>query len=115
MAENSGGVMQLLSKVIAEAEAEELALVTDEQHAQKNYAVFAQDATNSIEANRAAVSEKKEALASAEGALSETEEALLANAAERAKLEDVLKALHLDCDWLLKYFDLRQTARKEET
>merc|ERR1719262_1710885 len=36
-AENSGGVMQLLSMVIEDAEAEEVALTTDEQHAQENY------------------------------------------------------------------------------
>merc|ERR550537_1015231 len=77
---NSGGIMQLLAMVIEEAETEEVALVTDEQHSQESYATFAQDATTSIEANRAAVAEKQEALATAEGALSETEEALLANA-----------------------------------
>merc|ERR1719198_2883581 len=107
-AQNSGGVMQLLSMVIEDAEREEVALVTDEQHAQENYATFAQDATNSIEANRVAVAEKQEALATTEGALSETEGALLANAEELTKLEELLHGLHMDCDFLLKYFDIRQ-------
>jgi len=29
-------------------------------------------------------------------------------------LNGLLKAQHLDCDWLMKYFDLRQKARVEE-
>merc|ERR1719421_822523 len=110
----AGGVMQLLSMVIEEAEAGEAALVVDEKHAQESYATFVTDAKASIEANRAAVAEKETVLAETKGLLSETEEALLANAKELAELAEVLHALHLDCDWILKYFDIRQTARQEE-
>jgi len=110
----SGGVMQVLQKVIEDVEMSEAELVADEQHAQESYATFAQDATASIQANREAVAEKEEQKASAEGTLSETEGALLANAGELAKLDDLLKGLHLGCDFLLKYFDVRQAARKEE-
>jgi len=110
----AGGAMQLLSMVIEDAERVEAELVVDEQHAQEAYAAYAQDTTDSIEASRAAIAEKSQALASTEASLSETEEALLANAAELAKLSDLLNGLHLDCDYLLKYFDIRQTARKEE-
>merc|ERR1719421_2739802 len=110
----AGGVMQLLSMVIEEAEAGEAALVVDEKHAQESYATLVSDAKASIEANRAAVAEKETVLAETKGLLSETEEALLANAKELAELAEVLHALHLDCDWILKYFDIRQTARQEE-
>merc|ERR1719156_278351 len=110
----AAGAMGLLAIIIQDAEGVEAELVVDEQHSQKNYAAYAQDANDSIEAGRAAIAEKSQALAEAEAALSETEEALLANAAELAKLEELLNNLHLDCDYILKYFDLRQTARKEE-
>jgi len=110
----AGGAMQLLAMVIEDAERVEAELVVDEQHAQEAYAAYAQDTTDSIEASRAAIAEKSQALAATEASLSETEEALLANAAELAKLSDLLNGLHLDCDYLLKYFDIRQTARKEE-
>merc|ERR1719156_504413 len=115
--EKSGGpagAMGLLAIIIQDAEGVEAELVVDEQHSQKNYAAYAQDANDSIEAGRAAIAEKSQALAEAEAALSETEEALLANAAELAKLEELLNNFHLDCDYIIKYFDLRQTARKEE-
>merc|ERR1719387_2327664 len=110
----AGGVMQLLSMVIEEAEAGEAALVVDEKHAQESYATLVSDAKASIEANRAAVAEKSTTLAETEGLLSETEEALLANGEKLAKLDELLHAIHMDCDWILKYFDVRQTARQED-
>jgi len=110
----SGGAMQLLAMVIEDAERTEAELVVDEQHDQEAYAAYAQDTTDSIEASRASIAEKTQALAQAEGSLSETEEALLANAAELGKLSELLNGIHLECDYLLKYFDIRQTARKEE-
>jgi len=110
----ASGAMGLLAIIIQDAEGVEAELVVDEQHSQKNYAAYAQDANDTIEADRAAIAEKSQALAEAEAALSETEEALLANAAELAKLEELLNNFHLDCDYILKYFDIRQTARKEE-
>jgi len=33
---------------------------------------------------------------------------------ELEKLGELLKAHHLDCDFVLKFFDLRQRARAEE-
>merc|ERR1719439_44445 len=110
----AGGAMQLLTMVIEDAGRVEAELVVDEQHAQEAYAAYAQDTTDSIEASRAAIAEKAQALAATEASLSETEEALLANAAELAKLGDLLNGLHLDCDYIIKYFSIRQTARKEE-
>ena len=45
---------------------------------------------------------------------SETQGGQLSNEEELAKLSDLLKAHHLDCDFVVKYFDMRQTARQEE-
>merc|ERR1719375_1447159 len=98
----------------AKAAKEQAALVVDEKHAQEGYASFVTDAKASIEADRAAIAEKETVLAETKGLLSETEEALLANEKALAELAEVKHALHLDCDWILKYFDIRQTARQEE-
>merc|ERR1719379_2986650 len=85
-----------------------------EQDEQKDYAEFVATSTASIEADRKAIEEKTEQKAQAEGEKSETEEAQLANDASLAKLNELLTATHTDCDWILKYFDIRQSARKEE-
>lgn len=110
----SGGVMQVLAKIISNAEAEEAELVTDERHQQKLYAEFVQATQASIEANRKAIAEKTALTATNNAAKSETEESQLANSEDLAKLAELLKAQHMDCDWILKYFDTRQQARQEE-
>merc|ERR1719253_619337 len=92
----AGGVLQLLQKIITEAEQEEIELSGDEQNAQENYGKFVQDTTASIEANRKAIEEKTAQTAEAETALSETKEAQMANNAEISKLDDLLKAIHVD-------------------
>jgi len=110
----AGGVVQLLMKVIEEAEIEEKQLEMGEQRAQEAYGTFVKDATANIEADRQAIEEKKAASASAETEKSETEEAQLANGLELEGLGGLLKAHHLDCDYIVKYFSIRQQARQEE-
>merc|ERR1719203_1579351 len=110
----SGGVVQMLMKIIEDSTALEAELVVSEQHDQENYAAYVKDTTNSIETERALTEEKEGHLASTEAERSETEEAQLANEQELSTLRDLLQAHHLDCDYILKYFDIRQKARAEE-
>mmetsp|Transcript_95740 Transcript_95740/g.253037 ORF Transcript_95740/g.253037 Transcript_95740/m.253037 type:complete len:740 (-) Transcript_95740:71-2290(-) len=110
----AGGVLQLLQKIITDADSEEKELEIDEQHSQELYAKFVRVTTDTIEADRAALAEKTGLVAEGAGAKSETEGAQLSNDENLGNLNDLLKAQHLDCDWLLKYFDLRQKARTEE-
>mmetsp|Transcript_76587 Transcript_76587/g.211990 ORF Transcript_76587/g.211990 Transcript_76587/m.211990 type:complete len:108 (-) Transcript_76587:129-452(-) len=86
----------------------------DEQHSQALYSDFVKSTTATIEADRAAIAEKTAQVASTESTKSETEAAQLANGEELSKLGDLLKAQHVDCDFLLKYFDVRQKSRAEE-
>lgn len=110
----AGGVLQMIAKVIADAGAEEAKLVAEEQNAQEAYAELANDCTKSIEANKAAVSEKTRIEEQTAGAKSETDAALFATGEELSKLGETIKGMHMDCDWLLKFFDMRQKARQEE-
>jgi len=110
----AGGVVQLLMKIIQDSEVEEQELNMDEQHAQKLYGEFVAASTATIEADRAAIQEKSRRLSETRGAKSDTQEEQRMNDDQLAKLGDLLKAHHLDCDYLLKYFDIRQQARSEE-
>merc|ERR1719229_178965 len=112
--EGSGGVLQVIAKIISNAEVAEKQFEMDEQKAQDLYAEFVKSTTASIEADREAVAEKTQRVAETEAAKAETEEAQLGNDEALAKHRDMLKAHHLDCDWLLKYFDARQQALAEE-
>merc|ERR1740121_2500919 len=106
----ASGVMQIIS----DAESAEKELDVSENAAQKRYAELVRDLTTSIEANRNAIEEKASQAASTEVEKSETEEAQLSNGEELEGLGKLLKSHHLECDFLLKYFDVRQQARAEE-
>lgn len=110
----AGGVLQLLMKIITEAEAEETELELDENQAQKIYANFVQETTASIVADRQSIAEKEKQTAEASAEKSSTEESQLSNAAKLDKLDNLLAGLHADCDYIIKYFDLRQKTRAEE-
>merc|ERR1719282_685525 len=101
-------------KIIEDSTALEAELQTSEQHDQASYAEYVKQTTSNIEANRDLTEEKEGHLAATEAERSETEEAQLANEQELTTLNELLKAHHLDCDYLLKYFDIRQKARAEE-
>jgi hypothetical protein len=110
----AGGVLQLLGEVIADAEATEIELKAAEQQAQEEYAALVSATTASIEADREAIVEKEKQVASSSSEKSYTEEGQLSNEAELGKLNELLKATQLDCDFVIKYFDMRQKARSEE-
>lgn len=111
---SSGGVLQLLAMIIEDAGRTETELKMSEQKAQEEYAAYVSATTASIEADREAIAEKEKQTAVTEGEKSETEEAQLANQQSLDKLGELLKGMHLECDFLLKYFDIRQKSRQEE-
>merc|ERR1719464_2650436 len=110
----AGGVLQVFAMVIKDAEVAEVEIEKTEQKAQADYAVFVQSATSTIEADREAIEKKEAQAAEAESAKSETEGSQLSNDEELAKLRDLLKAHHVDCDYVLQFFDVRQKSRAEE-
>merc|ERR1719263_1049815 len=110
----SGGVMQLLGMIIEDAGRTIDEMNADEQKSQADYGEYVAATTASIEANREAIAEKEKQVASAEGEKSETEESQLANQASLDKLADLLSGIHGQCDFILKYFDIRQTSRADE-
>eukprot|EP00928_Gymnodinium_smaydae_P070780 TRINITY_DN5454_c0_g1_i2.p1 TRINITY_DN5454_c0_g1~~TRINITY_DN5454_c0_g1_i2.p1 ORF type:complete len:730 (-),score=236.58 TRINITY_DN5454_c0_g1_i2:76-2220(-) len=93
----AGGVLQLMDMIIKDAASAESELVTSEQ-----------------QANAKAVVSKTESLEQSKGEHSETEAAMLLNGEELEKLQSLEKSLHVDCDFLIKYYDARQQARSEE-
>jgi len=110
----SGGVMGLLSLIIEDAGRTDAEMHADEQKSQENYGAYVTATTNAIEADREAIAEKEKQLASANGEKSETEESQLANQASLDSLAQLLQGIHSQCDYIIKYFDIRQTSRAEE-
>jgi chromosome segregation ATPase len=110
----ASGVLNLLQMVIDDAHREEVDLEADENKAQSMYGEFVGSSTASIEADRASIAEKEKHVAETSGELSKTEESQLANGEMLESLDGTLTGLHAECDYVMKYFKLRQQARQEE-
>jgi len=111
---SSGGVLQLLSMIIADAGRTVDEMRGSEQASQADYAANVAATTGSIEAGREAIAENEKQLATAKGESSETEEAQLANGQSLDNLGQLLNGIHGQCDFVIKYFDIRQKSRAEE-
>merc|ERR1712060_466362 len=110
----SGGVMSMIQQIISDAKAMEAETIRSEEDAQKAYEDFVKETNASIEAKSKEIVNKSELKAKAEADLVETKEAKEAVMLELEQLSNYNAQLHQSCDFVLKNFDLRQTARDEE-
>jgi len=110
----SGGVVSLIQQIISDAKAMEAEAIRSEEDAQKAYEDFVKDTNNSIEAKSRDIVNKSEAKAKAETDLVEQKENKEGVMLELEQLSNYNAELHQSCDFVLKNFDLRQTARDEE-
>merc|ERR1719479_711973 len=110
----SGGVMDMIQQIIKDAKAMEAEAIRSEEDAQKAYEDFVKETNASIEAKSKEIVNKSEEKAKAEGELVETKEAKEAVMLELEQLSNYNAELHQACDFVMKNFDIRQTARDEE-
>lgn len=110
----AGGVIQMLNKIIKDAELAEKSLIADEMSAQKSYEELVKELNTSMEVAKASVVEKSNVMEITAGKQAEADGAALAKGEEISKLEEQLSGVHGDCDYVLKFFDIRQTARVQE-
>jgi len=110
----SGGVMDMIQQIITDAKAMEAEAIRSEEDAQKAYEDFVKETNASIEAKSKEIVNKSEEKAKAEADLVETKEAKEAVMLELEQLSNYNAELHQSCDFVMKNFDVRQTARDEE-
>jgi len=110
----SGGVMGLLTQIINDAKAMEAETIRSEEDAQKAYEDFVKETNGSIEAKSKEIVDKSEIKAKAESDLVDTKEAKEAAMLELEQLSNYNAELHQSCDFVMKNFEVRQTARDEE-
>jgi len=109
-----GGAVGLLEQILGDAKVLEAEAIKDEQNAQQTYEKMIRDTNKSIQSKQNAITNKSEDKAKAEGDLGNAKSDLEATNTELETLGNSKGALKLDCDFLLKNFDLRQQARDEE-
>merc|ERR1719162_1912747 len=106
--------MQLLAKIIQEAQAADQEAVSGEQKSQQAYASFVANTNEMLDSYEKSIAGKTEAKDTATADKLTTNQDLESTKTALGDLNDRDKALHLSCDYLLKNYNIRQTARQEE-
>merc|ERR1711924_296024 len=110
----AGGVMGMIQQIINDAKAMEAEAIRAEEDAQKAYEDFVKDTNASIEEKSKDIVNKSESKAKAEADLVEAKENMEAVMLELEQLANYKAELHSSCDFMMKNFEIRQTARDEE-
>merc|ERR1719392_295878 len=111
---SAGGVMGMIQQIINDAKAMEAEAIRSEEDAQKAYEDFVKDTNASIEEKSKDITNKSESKANAEADLVEAKEDKEAVMLELEQLANYKAELHSSCDFVMKNFEIRQTARDEE-
>merc|ERR1719261_812140 len=110
----SGGVMGMMAGIINDAKAMEAEAIRGEEDAQKTYEDFVKDTNMSIEMKVKDITSKTEMEAKAEADKVQAESERDGVMGELEQLANENADLHKSCDFTLKNFELRQTARDDE-
>jgi len=112
--EDGMGVMAMVDLLIADLDKEMTEAETMEKDAQADYETSMKDAADKRTADSKLLSEKEAIKAETEADLEAKTEDKAAASAELMSTMKYISSLHMECDWLLKYFDVRKEARANE-
>merc|ERR1719502_2622909 len=104
----------MIQQIINDAKAMEAEAIRSEEDAQKAYEDFVKDTNGSIEEKSREIVNKSEEKAQAEDDRTKAEEDKADVMLELEQLSNESADLHKACDFVLKNFEIRQTARGQE-
>lgn len=110
----AGGVLAMIQQIINDAKAMEAEAIRAEEDAQKAYEDFVKETNASTETKSKDIANKSEEKAKAEGDLVQANEDKESTLLELEQLSNYNAELHQSCDFIVKNFEIRQTARDEE-
>merc|ERR1719473_2611898 len=106
--------MGMIQQIINDAKAMEAEAIRAEEDSQKAYEDFVKETNASIEAKSKDIVNKSETKAKAEADLVQANEEKESVMLELEQLSNYNAELHQSCDFVMKNFAIRQTARDEE-
>ena len=112
--EESTGVIAMIDGCIKDLDTEMTEAEVDEKNAQEEYEEMMADSSAKRAADSKSITAKEGEKAATEKALSEQEEEHTSTVKELMATHEYIGSLHGECDWLLKYFDVRKEARTGE-
>jgi len=112
--EESSGVIVMIDTLVNDVETEMQEAKLEEKDAQGDYEKFMSDAKAKRAEDSKSMTDKEAALADTSDSLVSNKEALKNKKFEAMETEKFIGGLHADCDWLLKYYEMRKEARTNE-
>merc|ERR1719507_1687908 len=112
--EESHGVIEMIDILIADLDKEMQEADVEEKDAQKEYEVMMEESAKKRAQDTRSVTQKTSAKAETEEALEAEKETKADTTKELMLTLEAIRALHVECDWLLKYYSVRKEARTSE-
>merc|ERR1719506_1177090 len=104
----------MMDMLVKELDTELTEAELEEKDAQEDYEVFMKDSADKRAQDSKTLTDKEGALAALKSDLEEQKGSLASTTKELAATNQYIHTLHLECDWLIKYFDMRKEARANE-
>jgi len=108
------GVLSLLEQILNESATLEKEATQAEADAQRAYETFVKDSNESIETKQKSLVNREETKSVAEADLNEAHQNLAGVVTELGQLASYAAQVHTACDFVVKNFDVRQSARDQE-
>lgn len=112
--EDSMGVMAMIDLLIADLDKEMTEAETNEKDAQGDYETLMKDSAAKRTKDSKLLGEKETIKAETEADLESSVDEKAATTKELMSTMQYIQSLHNECDWLIKYFDVRKEARASE-
>jgi len=112
--EESNGIIAMIDLLIKDLDKEMTEAEFTEKDAQGDYQTFMQDSSSKRAEDSKMLTDKEGTKADLQASLQENGAAKESATKELMATEEYIASLHADCDWLVKYFDMRKEARTNE-
>jgi len=112
--EESNGIIAMMDTLIKDLDKEMTEAEVEEKDAQADYEQMMKDSADKRAEDSKSLTDKQSALADLKSGLEQQTADLSSTQKELAATNQYIHTLHLECDWLLKYFDMRKEARAGE-
>jgi len=110
----TNGVIGMIDLLVKDLDKEMTEAETAEKDAQADYETMMTDSADKRTADSKSLQEKGSTKAELEGSLEDHKGKRMDAAKELMATLKYIQSLHLECDWLLQYFDVRKEARNGE-
>jgi len=110
----SSAITEMMNMMMSDIEKQLTEMKVNEKDAQEDYESFIADSADKRTEDSKSITDKEGSLAELEGELLANQEALKAKQYELMDVEKLIMELHKECDWIMKNYDVRKSARAGE-